>query len=174
MDSGLDTQVQQVRQFNRTVTQRAGALNDAFLARARPLGQARLLWEIGPDGAVVRELRSRLGLDSGYVSRMLRSLEADGLGCGALKFHPGAAAEIKRMWISPAVRGLGLGRRMLGDLEDRVRAAGAPMTRLETNRVLTEAIALYRACGYREVPAFNDEAYAHHWFEKALAATPER
>jgi DNA-binding MarR family transcriptional regulator/GNAT superfamily N-acetyltransferase len=302
MDSGVVRQVQQVRQFNRTVTQRVGALNDTFLTRARPLGQARLLWEIGPDGAFVRELRSRLGLDSGYVSRMLRSLEADGLiavsvssadarartvaltaagraeratldrlsdeaaaailaplsarqrtrleaamaqveqllsasmvqvarvgprepaalfclnayfaeltqrfdagfdparsisaqdseltppaglllvatlrgdpvGCGALKFHPGAAAEIKRMWISPAVRGLGLGRRMLADLEDRARAAGAPMTRLETNRALTEAIALYRASGYREVPAFNDEPYAHHWFEKALAATPEQ
>jgi len=296
MDCRVVGQVQQVRQFSRTVTQRIGALNDAFLARGRPLGQARLLWEIGPDGAFVRDLRSRLGLDSGYISRMLRSLEADGLiavgassadarvravsltaagraeratldrlsdgaaaailaplsatqrtrleaamaqveqllsasmvqvarvgprepaarfclnayfaelaerfeagfdparsipaedreltppaglllvatlhgdpvGCGAVKFHPGAAAEIKRMWISPAVRGLGLGRRMLAGLEDRAREAGARTTRLETNRALTEAIALYRTCGYREVPAFNDEPYAHHWFEKAL------
>ena len=67
-----------------------------------------------------------------------------------------------------------VGRRMLADLEDRARAAGAPMTRLETNQALTEAIALYRACGYREVPAFNNEPYAQHWFEKALAATPEQ
>jgi ribosomal protein S18 acetylase RimI-like enzyme len=62
---------------------------------------------------------------------------------------------------------------MLADLEDRARAAGAPTARLETNRALTEAIGLYRACGYQEVPAFNDEPYAHHWFEKALAAMPE-
>ena len=69
----------QVRRFNRTVTQRIGALDDAFLARGRPLGQARLLWEIGPDGRDIRVLRSRLDLDSGYLSRLLRSLENDGL-----------------------------------------------------------------------------------------------
>jgi hypothetical protein len=40
--------------------------------------------------------------------------------------------------------------------------------RLETNRVLREAIAMYRGVGYREVPAFNDERYAHHWFTKDL------
>ena len=61
-----------VRRFNRTVTQRVGALDDRFLALDRPLGQARLLWEIGPQGCEVRVLRSRLGLDSGYVSRLLR------------------------------------------------------------------------------------------------------
>src|SRR5579863_795483 len=72
-------QVDQVRRFNRTVTQRVGALNDEFLARDRPLGQARVLWEIGPDGCDVRLLRSRLDLDSGYLSRLLRSLENDGL-----------------------------------------------------------------------------------------------
>ena len=69
----------QVRSFNRTVTQRAGALSDAFLSRDRPLGQARVLWEIGPAGRDVRLLRSRLDLDSGYLSRLLRSLENDGL-----------------------------------------------------------------------------------------------
>ena len=71
--------ISQVRRFNRTVTQRVGALDDEFLARDRPLGQARLLWEIGPDGADVRSLRARLDLDSGYLSRLLRALEADGL-----------------------------------------------------------------------------------------------
>src|SRR5260370_28015463 len=69
----------QVRRFNRTVTQRIGALDDAFLARGRPLGQARLLWEIGPDGRDVKDLRARLDLDSGYLSRLLRALEGDGL-----------------------------------------------------------------------------------------------
>jgi DNA-binding MarR family transcriptional regulator/GNAT superfamily N-acetyltransferase len=293
MDSGM---VDQVRRFNRTVTQRIGALSDAFLARGRPLGQARLLWEIGPDGTDVRSLRSRLDLDSGYVSRLLRSLENDGLvaversgtdgrvrtarltshglaerevldrrsddvatsilgplslrqrtrliaamaeverllvasavrvavrdprhpdarscvrayfgelarrfdggfdpalsisagdeeltppaglilvatlhaepvGCAALKFHHDGPAEIKRMWVAPAVRGLGLGRRLLADLEARAAAGRVRILRLETNRALDEAIGLYRAAGYREVAAFNDEPYADHWFEKTL------
>ena len=288
--------VGQVRSFNRTVTQRIGALNDAFLSRGRPLGQARVLWEIGPDGCDVRLLRARLDLDSGYLSRLLRALEDDGLitvvpsgadkrvraarltgdglaeraaldqrsddaatailqplsagqrarlvtamaeverllvasaiqiaecdprhpdarfcvraffaelaerfdtgfdparsisaddheltppagllllatlhsepvGCGAVKFHPGAPAEIKRMWAAPAVRGLGLGRRLLTELEAHAAARGARTFRLETNHTLGEAIGLYRAAGYREVPAFNDEPYAHHWFEKTL------
>ena len=288
--------IEAVRRFNRAVTQRSGALDDAFLARGRPLGQARLLWEIGPDGCDVRDLRSRLDLDSGYLSRLLRSLERDGLvtvevneadgrlrtarltvagqaeraeldrrsdaaaasllgplterqrgqlvtamaeverllavsaivvcvrdprnpdaryclrayveelsgrfdggfdparsisaaddemtlpaglflvatlhsepvGCGALKFHPGAPAEIKRMWVAPSVRGLGLGRRLLAELEARAAAHDVRVLRLETNRALGEAIGLYLAAGYREVAAFNDEPYAHHWFEKAL------
>jgi DNA-binding MarR family transcriptional regulator/GNAT superfamily N-acetyltransferase len=293
MDSAM---VSQVRRFNRTVTQRIGALDDAFLARGRPLGQDRVLWEIGPDGCDVRLLRSRLDLDSGYLSRLLRALEDDGLvavgpsgadkrvrtarltarglaeravldrlsddaaaailqplsaqqrtrlisamadverllvasaiqiavtdprhpdarfclrayfselaqrfdsgfdpgrsisaddeeltapaglllaatvhgepvGCGAVKFHPGAPAEIKRMWVASAMRGLGLGRRLLAELEAHAAAGGARILRLETNRTLGEAIGLYRAAGYREVAAFNDEPYAHHWFEKAL------
>src|SRR5690348_12534312 len=72
-------EVDQVRRFNRLVAQRVGALSDRFLSRDRPMAEARLLWEIGRDGAEVRELRSRLGLDSGYVSRLLRTLEEDGL-----------------------------------------------------------------------------------------------
>src|SRR5437764_9487527 len=71
-----DAMVDQVRRFNRVVTARVGALEDRFLGRARPLGVARLLWEIGLDGCEVRLLRFRLGLDSGYLSRLLRSLEA--------------------------------------------------------------------------------------------------
>jgi DNA-binding MarR family transcriptional regulator/GNAT superfamily N-acetyltransferase len=293
MDSSM---VGQVRGFNRTITQRIGALNDAFLSRDRPLGQARLLWEIGPGGADVRRLRSRLDLDSGYLSRLLRSLEDDGLvvveqsqadgrvrtarltgdglaeraeldrrsddaaasilrplsapqrsrlvaamaeverllvasmiqvsacdpghpdarwclrsyvselarrfdggfdparsisaddeeltppagllllatlhgepvGCGALKFHDDAPTEIKRMWVAPAARGLGLGRRLLADLEAHAPAGRARVVRLETNRTLSEAIGLYRSAGYHEVAAFNGEPYAHHWFEKTL------
>jgi DNA-binding MarR family transcriptional regulator/GNAT superfamily N-acetyltransferase len=293
MDRGL---IDRVRSFNRTVTQRIGALDDAFLSRDRPLGQARLLWELGLEGSDVKRLRARLDLDSGYLSRLLRSLESDGLvvvepsdadrrvrtarltslgraeraeldlrsddaaasilgplsarqrdrlvtamaeverllvasavrvsacdprhpdargavrayvgelsdrfdggfdparsisaaddelsppaglfliatlhsepvGCGALKFHHDAPAEIKRMWVAPAVRGLGLGRRLLAELEARAAANGVRALRLETNRALGEAISLYRAAGYREVVPFNDEPYAHHWFEKTL------
>src|SRR3954447_16493952 len=72
-------QVDQVRRFNRTVTQRVGALDDHFAGRGRPLGEARVLWEIGAGGCEVRSLRARLGLDSGHLSRLLRALEADGM-----------------------------------------------------------------------------------------------
>src|SRR5947208_2599248 len=72
MDTPL---IEQVRSFNRTMTERIGVLNDHFLGRNHPLGEARLLWEIGEEGASIRELRRRLGLDSAYVSRLLRSLE---------------------------------------------------------------------------------------------------
>ncbi|MEA2427757.1 MAG: hypothetical protein QOF37_1385, partial [Thermoleophilaceae bacterium] len=71
--------VDEVRRFNRSVTAQVGALGDRFLGRDRPLGEARLLWEIGADGGEVRSLRSRLGLDSAYLSRLLRSLEGAGL-----------------------------------------------------------------------------------------------
>src|SRR2546425_11609309 len=71
--------VSHVRAFNRTVAERIGALNDGFLGRSRPMGESRTLWEIGLGGAEVRELRARLGLDSGYMSRVLRSLEREGL-----------------------------------------------------------------------------------------------
>lgn len=292
----LDDEIHRVRAFNRTVTERIGALDDHYLARARPLGASRLLWEIDAEGTDARSLRSRLDLDSGYLSRLLRMLEREGLatvapdpadqrvrrvrltaagaaerdeldrrsdalaasflvpldpprraalvtametvarlltagaidvtiedptsaaaqfcigsyfaeldarfddsfdpaasisadtdelvepaglllvarlhgepvGCGAVKFHAGAPAEIKRMWVGAAARGLGLGRRLLSALEAHAREHGAAVAHLETNRNLGEAISLYRSAGYAEVPAFNDEPYAHHWFEKRL------
>lgn len=99
---------------------------------------------------------------------LLARLRGRPIGCGALKFHGREPAELKRMWISPEARGLGLGRRLLAELERFAREKGVRMLRLETNGSLTEAIALYRSTGYREVPAFNDEPYAHHWFEKEL------
>src|SRR6267154_6217328 len=67
--------IQQIRSFNRTVAERIGAVDDKFLRRPRPYGETRLLWEIGPDGADIREIRRRLSIDSGYLSRVLRSLE---------------------------------------------------------------------------------------------------
>src|SRR5262245_19917631 len=75
----MDAMVERVRSFNRTVTASVGALDDHFLGRGRPLGQARQLWEVGEAGAEVRDVRRRLDLDSGYASRRLRSLERDGL-----------------------------------------------------------------------------------------------
>jgi len=82
---------------------------------------------------------------------------------------PPAYGEIKRMWVATSARGLGLGTRILLRLEDLARERGLPLLRLETNKALTEAQSLYRRNGYCEVPAFNDEPYAHHWFEKTLA-----
>jgi DNA-binding MarR family transcriptional regulator/GNAT superfamily N-acetyltransferase len=291
-----DTAIARVRRFNRTVTQCVGALDERYLARGRPLGAARVLWEIGQDGCDVRSLRSRLSLDSGYLSRLLRSLEADRLvsvgvgatdrrartarltakgraerelldtrsdalarslldplterqrqrlaaamaevqalltaalvqvdvvdpadppaqhclheyfaelgrrfpagfdpglalpseldamrppagvflvatllgepvGCGGLKLRPDQPADVKRMWVAPSARGLGLGRRMLTELEARAAGSGRDRIRLETNGALTEAIAMYRSSGYRDVAAFNDEPYAELWFEKRL------
>ena len=95
-------------------------------------------------------------------------LEGDPIGCGAVKFHGRHPAEIKRMWVAPPARGMGVARRILDHLEAAALRHGARAVRLETNRALSEAIDLYRASGYREVPAFNDERYAHHWFEKRL------
>ena len=291
--------IQTVRAFNRLVGERIGALNSDFLGRHRPMGESRTLWEIGPDGVEVRQLRRGLGLDSGYMTRMLRSLESQRLikvesarddgrvrivrltksggaergelerrsaavassfleplsqqqrtrlvtameeierllraslvtmavekpatpdarwcmqqyfrelnarfergfdparsisadahelvppagafliarlrgrpvGCGAVKFHRGAPAALKRMWVAPDARGLGLGRRLLVELEWLARRNGVSTVRLETNRALQEAIALYRSAGYREVKAFNDEPYAHHWFQKRLVTS---
>src|ERR1700694_405309 len=79
-------QIDLIRRFNRAITQRIGALDDAYLSRGRSLGLSRLLWEIEPAGSEVRLLRARLGLDSGYFSRQLRRLEADRL----LTTHPDA------------------------------------------------------------------------------------
>ena len=109
------------------------------------------------------ELTPPAGMD------LLARLRGRPVGCGALKLHGDAPAEMKRMWVAPEARGLGLGRRLLSELEARARAAGAAVVHLETNRALTQAIELYRRSGFVEVAAFNDEPYAHHWFEKRLA-----
>jgi len=99
---------------------------------------------------------------------LVASLHREPVACGAVKHHADTPSEIKRMWVAESVRGLGLGRRLLARLETEAIRSGATAARLETNGALTEAIGLYRAAGYREVPAFNDEPFAHHWFEKTL------
>ncbi|MBL1102016.1 bifunctional helix-turn-helix transcriptional regulator/GNAT family N-acetyltransferase [Streptomyces coffeae] len=293
-------QIDQVRQFNRTVTERVGVLHDHYLGRGRPVGEARLIWEINEQGQDVRRLRARLGLDSGYMSRLLRSLETDGLvtvepqpqdrrvrtvrltdagraeramlddrsdelagslleplntdqrarlvgamaevdrlltaatvtldaldpdhpdaehclrayftelqecfetgfdpaqsllpdagelrsprglflvarlhgepvGCAGLKLPPSTPAEIKRMWVAPHVRSLGLGRRLLAELETQAARHGRSVLRLDTNNALNAAIGLYHSYGFTEVAAFNNERYAHHWFEKTITTPP--
>jgi ribosomal protein S18 acetylase RimI-like enzyme len=72
------------------------------------------------------------------------------------------------MWVAPTARGLGVGRRILGALEEHARRHEVRVVHLETNKSLREAMSLYRSAGYVEVERFNDEPYAHHWFEKRL------
>jgi GNAT superfamily N-acetyltransferase len=90
------------------------------------------------------------------------------VGCGGFKRDMPDAVYVKRMWIAPEARGFGLGKRLLHALEDRARALGYRKIRLETERSLTEAQQLYRSSGYVEVAPFNEELYAHHWFERIL------
>jgi DNA-binding MarR family transcriptional regulator len=285
-----------LRRFNRAWTQRVGALDDSFLGTGRSLAPSRVLFEIGPAGVGVRELRQRLGLDSGYLSRLVRQLEGEGLvttvpdpddrrrrlltltpagrrawdvleerserlaselvaplspgqrrrldealsaaerliraatvsldlvdptsrpaleavsryfaeldrrfpggfdpgdaltsdapayrpptgafvlatadgdpvACGAVQSIDSATGEIKRMWVDDRWRGCGLGGRMLRRLEEESRALGHEHVRLDTNSVLTEAIAMYEAAGYRPIQRYNDNPYARRWFEKDL------
>lgn len=281
------------RRFNRYFTRRIGVLDDHYLGQDRPLGEARLLFEIG-DGVSLRELRGRLGLDAGYLSRMAKALEAQGMvrlavpahdnrlrvieptpdgraevaeqqrradalaagllegltpaqraeltgamataerllrlagitvetvdgasadaracldayaadigarfpegfdkaalvrpeevtgdagaflvayeegrpvGCGALRRLAPGTGEIRHVWVHPGARRLGLARRLLTGLEREAMARGLAVVRLDTHAVLTEAQAMYRACGYSEIPRYDDNVYAAHWFEKRL------
>lgn len=289
-----------VRRFNRSYTRQIGVLDESYLGSGRPLGPSRVLFELGAGPVGVVELRRRLGFDSGYLSRLLRRIEADGLavvgrdptdgrrrvvtltpagrrewrsldrrsdaaaaalvkhlsprrrdelaqaleraerllcvaavtvdevdpssdeaqsamaayfaelderfvggfdpgaggadhdartmrppdgrfvvlraddgsvvGCGGLLRHDAATGEIKRMWIHPEWRGLGLGARLLAELEGLAAGLGRSRVVLDTNAVLTEAVEMYERSGYRATVRYNDNPYAHHWFEKQLAA----
>ncbi len=95
--------------------------------------------------------------------------DGDPIGCGCLKTLEPRVGYLKRMWVAEDARGLGLGRRLLEALEDRAVELGFDVVRLETNRALPEAQALYVSAGYREIERFNDEPYGDSWFEKRLA-----
>jgi GNAT superfamily N-acetyltransferase len=99
---------------------------------------------------------------------LMASLYGEAVGCGALKVNEARPTEIKRMWVSPDARGMGIGRRMLEALEQHAEDFPSRVLHLETNRNLFETVSLYRSAGYKEVDAFNNEQYAHHWFEKHL------
>jgi GNAT superfamily N-acetyltransferase len=96
------------------------------------------------------------------------------VGCGALDFLDDTSAEIKRMWISPQIRGIGLGKRLLARLESEARRAGRPRVVLDTNGSLTEAIAMYEASGYARTDPYNDNPYAEHWFAKTISEIERR
>ena len=117
---------------------------------------------------VVDELRPPAGLF------LLATLHGNPIGCGVLRFHGGEPTEVKRMWVDESARGLGVGRRLLTELESLAAAQGTTVLHIETNGTLAEAISLYRSAGWVEVAPFNDEAYAHHWFEKRIRSVPPR
>ena len=78
------------------------------------------------------------------------------VGCGAVRTIERELAEIKRMYVAPAMRGRGLARRLLEALEDEARAIGAKRVVLETGTRQAAAIALYRAMGYAPIPLFGE------------------
>lgn len=95
------------------------------------------------------------------------------IGCAGVQFIDDTTGEVKRMWIGPAARGRGLGRRLLQHVEDIISATGRTRVLLDTNGSLKEAIAMYGSAGYREIGPYNDNPYAQHWFEKHLPPTDD-
>ena len=99
---------------------------------------------------------------------LIARLNGQPAACGALKTLEPGLGEILRMWVDRPHRGLGLGARMLDALEGEAAALGHRAVRLYTNRSLAEAKTMYRSRGYAEIPRYNDDPYANHWFEKRL------
>lgn len=114
------------------------------------------------DAASAAEMRPPTGFF--VVAR----IDGRAVGCGGVRHIGQSRGEIKRMWTAPAARGQGVAGRVLQELEALARRAGFDALRLDTNRVLVEAQALYRRAGYREIARYNNNPYAHHWFEKRL------
>jgi GNAT superfamily N-acetyltransferase len=102
---------------------------------------------------------------------MVARLRGEAIGCGGLKLNGPEPAEIRRMWVAPSARGLGVGRRILSELEQHARRLGVAVVRLETNGTLHEAGWLYRSSGYAESARFGAEADADHWLQKTLTSS---
>lgn len=288
--------VSHIRRFQRAVTTEVGALDASFLGRGRPLGPARVINAIGNGKTQVGEIRAYLGLDSGLMSRILRTLEGEGLitmgtsaedsrrrqvrlteagqrefaayealadaraqsilarhpkparlleamdivanafgrgrfcllevvpgdaraqacmaayyrelavrftdgyevarssdpeqsdlrrprgafllalsddlaiGCAGLKGTDKGYAEVKRVWVAPEARGLGVSHLLMQRIEQIARELGISLLRLDTNSALPEAVAFYRKNGWSEIPRFNDDPYPDLFFEKSLSA----
>jgi GNAT superfamily N-acetyltransferase len=101
---------------------------------------------------------------------LIARLDAVPVGCGGFKRMAPDTAEVKHLWVAPEHRGLGVARRLLEALEDAAVRAGYRRMVLDTSRHLTEAVALYHRSGYVEIAPYNQNEYAHHWFEKHLSA----
>jgi GNAT superfamily N-acetyltransferase len=99
---------------------------------------------------------------------VVRDDDGTALGCGGVRLLDPATAEVKRMWLHPSGRGHGLGRALLAALEQAAVDLGASRGVLDTFDVLGPAMALYRKAGWLEVPAYNENRQATHWFAKDL------
>ncbi len=97
--------------------------------------------------------------------------DREAVGCGGVRKLDEGVAEIKRMWLSPQYRGLGLGRSLLECLESHAGKLGYNVIRLDTNSTLREAIAMYESAGYRTIERYNDNPFAERWFEKRIASS---
>src|SRR5438477_2002517 len=142
----LADQIDQVRRFNRLVTQRVGALDDHFLGRDRPLGESRVLYEIGRQGADLRDLRARLGLDSGYLSRLVQSLVSKRL----VMLRPGNDERVRRARLTKA--GLAEFAEMERRSNQKAEAILAPLTGSQRERLIVamgEVRRLFQAAGAR-------------------------
>ena len=130
------------------------AAQAAYLAEiARRFGRPLDLWNQG----ALTPARSLLVVDEGRP-----------VGCGVLRDLAPGVGEIKRMWLHPDARGLGLGTRLLAALESAARHAGHQAVRLDTNEHLREAIALYESAGYRRIARYNDNPDATRFYAKSL------
>ena len=89
-------------------------------------------------------------------------------GCGGIKRLSDEAAELKRLYVAPAVRNQGVARALIAGLEDAAREAGYRVLRLDTGANQPAALELFRSVGYREIDDYNANPYASYWFEKQL------
>jgi len=155
-----ESPLRQIRRFNRAVTQRVGALEIDYLRRGRPLAEARLLFEIGAEGVDVRMLRGKLGLDSGYLSRLLQSLAKQGLI--AVTKEPGDG---RRRRVSLTRKG-SAERAAYDSLSDKLAASMLkPLDASERARLLTamsEVERLIRAALVKVAAEAPDSADARH------------
>jgi len=128
------------------------------------------LTERFPDGfdsaSAIDEAASTLNPPHGFFAVVGPAQEPS--GCGGVHFLDNERGEIKRMWVAPDRRGQGVATEILAFLEGKIRESGRTTALLDTNRVLTNAIALYERCGYQPTPRYNDNPYAHFWFRKEL------
>jgi len=157
-----------VRRFNRSYTQRIGVLDDSFLGLGMPLGPVRVLYEIGTEPATAQALRERLGLDSGYLSRLLRTLEGEGLI--TVEKDP---ADRRRRQVSLTVAGRERWAELERRSDERARRLVDPLTgrqRERLARALAEADLLVRAATVTLEPADPadgqaQEAVGHYFAE---------
>jgi GNAT superfamily N-acetyltransferase len=99
---------------------------------------------------------------------LLARVDGEPAGLGGVRYLDREIAEVKSMYVAPAYRGTGLGRRILARLDEIAAEHGCRAVRLDTSDYLTPAVGLYRSAGYREVPAYNDNPKADLWFERSL------